>query len=73
MSCLDAAAAVLKNKGEPMRCQEMIQAMAEQRLWKSSAPTPQATLYSAILREINTKQAESRFTKTNAGHFKLNS
>jgi len=71
-SCLDAAAQVLKDKGEPMRCKDMIAAMLEQRLWHSNAPTPHATLYSAILREIGTKGGESRFKKTERGHFALN-
>jgi hypothetical protein len=72
LSCLDAAAQVLKDKGEPMRAKEMISAMAEAKLWTSSAPTPHATLYSAILREITTKGGESRFKKTDRGHFALN-
>jgi hypothetical protein len=40
MSCLDAAAAVLKAKGEPMACKALIDAMHTQGLWKSDAPTP---------------------------------
>jgi HB1/ASXL restriction endonuclease-like protein with HTH domain len=61
LGCLDAAAQVLKDKGEPMRAKEMITAMAEAKLWTSTAPTPHATLYSAILREITTKGSTSRF------------
>ncbi len=39
-------------------------------LWTSpNGKTPHATLYSAILREINTKGAESRFTKVERGQF----
>jgi hypothetical protein len=71
LSCLDAAVAVLTAKGEPMRCQEMIDAMKEQNLWTSNAPTPAATLSSAILREIK-KGENSRFKKTDRGHFALN-
>lgn len=64
VSALDAAATVLKKKGEPMRAQEMIAAMADAGLWTSpGGKTPHATLYSAILREINTKGSESRFAK----------
>jgi len=40
----------------------------------SSSPngqTPAATLYSAILREINTKGKESRFKKANRGLFTI--
>ena len=72
MSCLDAAAAVLKVKGEPMRCKEMVAEMKEKGLWTTTAPTPEATLYSAILREIATKKGEARFKKTERGHFALN-
>ncbi len=68
MSCLDAAAAVLKAKGEPMVCKAMIDAMHEQGLWKSDAPTPHATLASALLRELR-KGAASRFKKVDRGQF----
>ena len=33
--------------------------------------TPQATLYAAILREVQTKGTEARFQKTERGHFAL--
>ena len=68
MSCLDAAAAVLKAKGEPMACKAMIDAMHQQGLWKSDAPTPHATLASALLRELK-KGAASRFKKVDRGQF----
>jgi hypothetical protein len=70
LSALDAAAKVLASASEPMTSKEMIQAIAEKKLWSSpEGKTPQATLYSAILREINTKGKESRFTKTERGKF----
>ena len=72
VSCLDAAAIVLKAKGEPMQAKSMIEAMAEKNLWKSDAPTPAATLYAAIIREIGKKGKDSRFKKTDRGHFGLN-
>ena len=71
MGCLDAAAEVLNATGAPMRCKDMIAAMAEKGLWTSTASTPEATLYSAILREITTKGDKSRFLKTDRGHFAL--
>ena len=71
MSALDAAAAVLKAKGEPMRCADMIAAMKEKGLWETNAPTPSATLYSALLREITKKGSASRFKKTDRGLFTL--
>ena len=71
VGCLDAAAAVLKAQGEPMRCKEMVAEMKEKGLWTTNAPTPEATLYSAILREISAKKDDTRFKKTGRGHFAL--
>ncbi len=70
MSAIDAAAKVLMEAGTPMNCQELIGAMAEKKLWTSpGGNTPQATLYSAILREITTKRKDARFIKTERGKF----
>ena len=70
MSALDAAAKVLAEKGEPMTCKEMIETMAKKGYWHSpGGRTPEATLYSAILRELKVKGAESRFRKTDRGKF----
>jgi hypothetical protein len=72
MSCLDAAAKVLSESKEPMTTKEMIEAMAAKKYWTSpGGKTPAATLYSAILREINDKGKEARFKKTERGHFAL--
>jgi hypothetical protein len=68
MSCLDAAAAVLKANGGAMACRPLIDAMKEQGLWTSSAPTPHATLFSALLRELRKGDA-SRFRKVDRGQF----
>ena len=73
VSAIDAAAQVLKTTGKPMRAQELITAMADQKLWTSpGGKTPHATLYAAILREINTKGAAARFTKVERGQFAFN-
>ena len=72
LTCLDAAAHVLKDANEPLQCKTMVARMQEQGLWTTTAPTPAATLYSAILREITVKGASSRFKKTDRGHFGLN-
>jgi hypothetical protein len=72
LSALDAAAQVLKDKGEPMNCRSMIEAMAAKKLWTSDAPTPHATLSSAILREMTKKKRDSRFKKTGRGLFAFN-
>lgn len=70
MSALDAAAKVLQEKGEPMNCQEMIEAMAAKGYWTSpGGQTPAATLYSAILRETGKKGSEARFKKAARGQF----
>ena len=68
MSCLDAAAAVLKASGTSMNCKAMVDAMSAQKLWTSDAPTPAATLSSAILREMK-KGAAARFKKVDRGQF----
>ena len=70
LSALDAAARVLEEAGRPMTCAEMITAMADKGYWTSpGGKTPSATLYSAILRELQTKPGVSRFIKTERGKF----
>ena len=70
VSALDAAAQVLQASGQAMRSQELIAAMAEQGLWSSpNGKTPHATLYAAILREINDKGGDARFRKVERGKF----
>jgi hypothetical protein len=74
VSALDAAARVLAEEGKPMNCKELIEAMAAKGYWASpSGQTPAATLYSAILRELEKKGAESRFKKTERGLFERTS
>jgi hypothetical protein len=71
-SAIDAAAKVLAGAKEPMACKELIEAMATKGLWKSpGGRTPHATLYSAILREINEKGKDARFKKPERGKFAL--
>jgi HB1, ASXL, restriction endonuclease HTH domain len=70
LSAIDAAAKVLTEAGGPMDCQTMIKTMAEKGYWSSpGGKTPAATLYSAILRELQTKGNDSRFKKTERGKF----
>jgi len=70
LSAIDAAAQVLATSSEPMNCMALVEAMATQGLWESpGGKTPSATLYSAIIREIATKGAESRFVKKDRGMF----
>jgi hypothetical protein len=70
LSCLNAAAKVLAEKGEPMTCKEMIEAMATKGYWTTpGGKTPHATLYSSIAREIRDKGKDSRFKKADRGKF----
>lgn len=70
LSALDAAAKVLAESREPMTTGEMVEAMAAKGYWTSpGGKTPERTLYSAILRELNLKGTESRFVKTERGKF----
>jgi HB1, ASXL, restriction endonuclease HTH domain len=72
LSALDAAAKVLGETGQSMRCPELIAAMAAKGYWSSpTGRTPAGTLYSAILRELQTKGEQSRFVKTQRGKFAL--
>lgn len=73
MSAIDAAAKVLADSREPMNCKSLIDAMAAKGLWTSpGGKTPHATLYSAILREINVKGSDARFVKIERGKFASN-
>jgi hypothetical protein len=73
VSAIDAAAKVLASTKEPMGCKELIEAIAAKGLWTSpGGKTPHATLYSAILREINVKGKDARFKKTDRGRFAAN-
>jgi hypothetical protein len=70
VSCLDAAARVLAEAGEPLNAKQMIEAITTKGYWTSPAgKTPHATLYSAIIREIAAKGSEARFQKTERGKF----
>jgi hypothetical protein len=70
LSALEAAARVLSERRQALTCSELIAAMAAQGYWTSPAGrTPQATLRAALLREIQRKQDQSRFRKTERGKF----
>ena len=67
---LESAAKVLDEEHRPMKCKELIEAMAAKGYWTSPAgKTPEATLYAAIAKEIATKGKESRFVKVARGQF----
>ena len=73
LSAINAAAKVLGETKKALNCKELVEAMATKGYWKSpGGQTPHATLYSAILREIQKKGKDSRFKKADRGQFKLN-
>jgi len=71
LSLIDAAVQVLGDSKEPMNCKQMVEQVVAKKLWSTDAPTPHATLYSAILREIQKKGKDARFTKVERGQFTL--
>jgi len=70
-SGLDAAVQVLAEAGEPLNTKAMVDRMLAQGLWQTNGKTPAATIYAAILREINTKGDAARFRKVERGKFAL--
>jgi len=74
LSAIDAAAQVLGESKDPLNTKEMVEAMSAKKYWTSpGGKTPHATLYSAILREIQKKGDDARFRKAERGRFILNS
>lgn len=73
MSLLDAAAHLLGQTGGPLPCKDLVERARAAGLWapRRGGRTPDRTLYSAILREINTKGDASRFRKTARGRFEI--
>jgi len=71
MSGLDAAAKVLAEAGKPMNCKAIAEQAIAKGYWSTSGQTPWATLYSAILREIQHRPDEARFRKAGPGLFGL--
>jgi hypothetical protein len=70
LSALDAAAKLLGETGQSMTSGELIEAMAKKGYWSSpNGQTPEATLYSAMIREIAKKGKASRFSKRERGKF----
>ena len=73
LSAINAAAKVLGETKKALNCKRLVEAMAANGYWKSpGGQTPDRTLYSAILREINNKGKQSRFKKADRGQFALN-
>ena len=72
LSALNAAAKVLSETDGPLSARQMIEAMAGKGYWTSpTGKTPSATLYAAILRQIQTKGDDALFVKSGPGLFAL--
>jgi len=71
MSGLDAAAKVLEEADEPLSCKAIVERAFQKGYWQSEGKTPAATVYAAILREIQNKGDDARFRKVGRGKFTL--
>ena len=71
MSGLDAAARVLAEADGPMDCGSIVEIALAKGYWQTKGKTPRATVYAAIIREIQKKGGDARFRKTGRGKFTL--
>jgi hypothetical protein len=71
LGLVDAAIQIMKEKGTPMNCGDVVKAVLEKKLWTTEGKTPASTLYASFLREIQKKGADARFVKTDRGKFAL--
>src|SRR5208283_978381 len=55
LGLVDAAIQVMKAAGKPMNCKDIVKVILEKKLWETTGKTPDATLYSSILRDIQKK------------------
>ena len=55
-----------------MKSKEITEVMLKKGYWTTKGQTPWATLYSAMLREIQNKGKEARFKKVSRGMFAIN-
>ena len=72
LSGLDAAALILGESSNPMKCAEILAAIQARGLWRTTGKTPEATLYAAMIREISAKNGDARFRKVDRGLFTTN-
>ncbi|MFW5828621.1 MAG: winged helix-turn-helix domain-containing protein [Planctomycetota bacterium] len=70
-SLLEAAIAVMQQHDEAVGTKQIIGEVIDGGLWTTTGRTPEATLYSALIREIRQKGEASRFRKTGRGRFAL--
>ena len=70
-SLLNLAAKVLAEADTALTCKEMVEKVLATGLWTTKGRTPAATLYSAVLRETQTKGDAARFRKSERGKFEI--
>ncbi|TQE98693.1 MAG: hypothetical protein FKY71_12495 [Spiribacter salinus] len=70
-SLLDAAIEVMKRQSEPLGAKDITVTVLNLGLWSGKGKTPEATLYSAMIREIANKGEQARFKKASRGRFEL--
>jgi hypothetical protein len=68
-SGLDAAFEVLKKAKEPMASKDIVEKMLADGMWSTDGKTPHATIYAAMVREIQSKGKDARFIKIERGRF----
>jgi hypothetical protein len=71
ISGLDAAARVLTEAAGAMGSRKIVDVMLAKGFWKTRGKTPHATIYAAMIREIQKKGKEARFEKVARGRFTL--
>jgi hypothetical protein len=67
-SGLDLAAKVLADAKEPLAAKTIAERVIAAG-WQTSGKTPHATLYAAMMREIQSKGKDARFVKVERGRF----
>lgn len=70
-SLLSAAVEILKRVDEPLGAKDLATRVIDEGLWATKGKTPEATLYSAMIREIAQKGEQARFRKVGRGRFAL--
>ena len=71
LSLLDAAIEVMKQLDQPLGAKDLTVKVIGLGLWSTTGKTPEATLYSALIREIANKGEQARFKKVSRGRFAL--
>ncbi len=71
MSAIKAAEEVLREAGEPLRCEEIARRALASGLWQSSGKTPEATIHAQLAVDIQRLGLQSKFQRTAKAVFGL--